>query len=414
MRLPAVLAAALLVGCVPDEPDDLPPTAPVIELRPAVPLAAEWLDVLLVTPSTDPEGEAVEHRLRWTRDGVDVPEADDLVAVWPELTLAGEVWSVAVAGVEPSGRAGAEAVASVTIQGSMPSISGVALLPPGPTIVDTLTASPRDWEDADGDPPMYRFEWFVNDEPAGTTDTLTTDRFAEGDVVQVVATPFDALLDGEAVPSQPATIRVADACFALSFDGVDDHVVFDGFLQNLTDDFTIEAWVAPEDTGTDRVIVSTGAWHVLVDADDRVALEIDGLRAVANDPVPLDGQAHHVAVVRRGEDGLLSLWIDGVAQSSGKFPGAGENAVLHLGRFADSEAGWFAGTIDDVRLGSLPRYSNPFTPRRYWASDGFTTGLWHFPEGEGVESEDATGGRRTANLVGPGWTQSPTACTVGE
>ena len=64
-----------------------------------------------------------------------------------------------------------------------------------------------------------------------------------------------------------------------------------------------------------------------------------------------------------------------------------------------------------MRLGSLPRYNNPFTPDEYWAADGFTTGLWHFGEGAGDSSADASGGRRTALLDGPVWTRAPTACT---
>jgi len=396
---------------VPDE--DLPPTAPEIELRPAAPLAADWIDVVLLNPSVDPEGEVVEHRVRWTRDGDPVPEADDLAAVWPELTLAGEVWGVSVSGVVPGGQEGDAAVASATIQGTPPSISGVALLPRGPTEVDTLTAAPRDWEDADGDPPAYRFEWFVNDASGGEAESLSPGQFAVGDVVHVVATPYDALADGVPVPSMPATIRVEDACAALSFDGVDDWVDFEGFLQDLVDDFTIEAWIAPSGAG-DRVVASTGGWSVLVDADDRLVLDVDGSRVVSEEPVPTDGAVHHVAVVRRGADGQVGFWIDGGASGAFEFGPALENGVLHLGRFADREEGWFQGVIDDLHLASLPRYSNPFTPDSYWAPDGFTTGLWPFPEGAGEVSEDTSGGRRTAALHGPAWTTSPTACTETE
>jgi hypothetical protein len=411
--LPALMLLMILPGCASEDPEgDGTPTAPSIELRPDRPLAADWLDVLLVTPSFNPDGAALEHQVRWSRDGAAVPETDDLVAVWPELTLAGQLWEVAVRGLDGEVE-GPAATASITIQGAAPSISSVALTPWGPTVEDTLTARPRDWEDADGDPAMYRYSWLVNAVEVGTSDTLAPGRFAVDDVVQVLATPFDGLLNGEVTPSLPATIRVADACFGLGFDGVDDSVSFDGFLQNLTEDFTIEAWVAPNGSG-DRVIASTatdgGGWSLLVDDAGFLVLDTLGVRATSDTIVPLDSDAHHVAVSRREADTRLTFWIDGEAAGGVEHPPAGENGPLYLGRFGDVTSGWFSGTIDDVRLASLPRYSNVFVPDSYWPADGFTTGLWHFAEGADGQSDDASGGRRTAILDGPNWTETSVAC----
>jgi hypothetical protein len=344
-----------------------------------------------------------------------VAEADDLIAVWPEITAAGQGWEVTVSGVDPEGTVGPAAVATVEILGAPPSISGVALLPRGPTVADTLTAQPRGWADEDGDPPQYRFEWFVNgDSVSEAGDTLEPGAFGLGDTVLVTATPYDDQVDGEAVDSAPATIRVVDACWALTFDGT-AHVGFDGFLQNLRTDFTVEVWAALAEGGTgDRVLASTRSgpdgWTVLVDDGGKLAVEIAGVRVVSDTRVPVDGLLHHLAVGRRDGEGTAKLWIDGGLVGEGEVPAAGENIELVVGRFADTDAGWFDGTIDDLRLASFPRYNNAFTPLRYWPSDGFTTGLWHFPEGEGTTSVDASGGGRTAQLHGPAWTQSPTAC----
>ncbi len=299
------------------------------------------------------------------------------------------------------------------ILGTPPSISGVALRPTGPTLVDTLRAVPRDWVDPDGDPPNFRYQWLVGGEPAGAdSDVLGPEHFSLNDAVSVVATPLDSLVEGAAVESRVAFIRPPDECRAVRFDGVDDWGSTVGFLQNLRDDFTIEAWLLAEGGG-ERVVLSTetevGGWTLLVDGMGRPVFEAVGEQVVSTSAIPADGALHHVAVGRRASEGTVRLWLDGAPVGEELFASLGENGVLFLGR-RPGGGDDFAGVLDDVRLSSLPRYNAEFTPERYWPSDGFTTGLWHFSEGEGVESMDATGGGRAADLEGPVWVDEPTAC----
>jgi hypothetical protein len=71
------------------------PSAPVVEISPAVPGPSDSLTAVVTTVSTDPDGNLVTYRYSWYKDAVLSP--DSITAVLPAASTArGETWRVVV------------------------------------------------------------------------------------------------------------------------------------------------------------------------------------------------------------------------------------------------------------------------------------------------------------------------------
>jgi len=66
---------------------------------------------------------------------------------------------------------------------------------------------------------------------------------------------------------------------------------------------------------------------------------------------------------------------------------------------------WFDGVIDEVRISRIARYSASFSvPTGPYTTDSNTVGLWHFDEGTGTTTADASGNGNNGTLYnGPVW-----------
>lgn len=94
------------------------------------------------------------------------------------------------------------------ITNSLPSITGVVIEPGDPVTGDDLVCAPQGWQDSDGDPPDYTFQWSVNQALLGsqTTDVLSHTLTKKGDDVVCVVTPFDGVDAGFVKSSGIVTI----------------------------------------------------------------------------------------------------------------------------------------------------------------------------------------------------------------
>ncbi|MGH2610391.1 MAG: hypothetical protein ACRDHF_15025, partial [Tepidiformaceae bacterium] len=54
-----------------------------------------------------------------------------------------------------------------------------------------------------------------------------------------------------------------------------------------------------------------------------------------------------------------------------------------------------SGTLDEVRISNVARYSTAFTPAGAFVPDANTMALWHFDEGTGQTTADASGNGNT-------------------
>ncbi len=152
----------------------------------------------------------------------------------------------------------------------------------------------------------------------------------------------------------------------LAFDGIDDRVTvaddddFDGTVQ-----LTVALWCRPTVLdGTERGLVAKrvdasqqNAWAILVGADDRLRVDIDGAgdRFAASAPL-VAGTWRHVAVVfdgTRPPADRVRVYLDGVldttaAESSASIPNT--SAPVTLGALPGAPGGHFAGVLDEVRI----------------------------------------------------------------
>lgn len=120
------------------------------------------------------------------------------------------------------------------------------------------------------------------------------------------------------------------------------------------------------------------------------------------------GVWYHAAGVRNGKD--VSVYLNGVRDgnaAAGGGIGVISSDTKDIGRYnsGGSPAGYFGGIIDEVRTSNVVRYYNNFTPSKRYATDGSTTGLWHFDEGTGNSVLDISGNANTGDLTGhaPAW-----------
>lgn len=107
------------------------------------------------------------------------------------------------------------------------------------------------------------------------------------------------------------------------------------------------------------------------------------------------GVPHHIACTRSATEQVL--WVDGVRVGSvahGPFPHPAGGTWLALGGDfrTPAEAYTFRGTIDEVRISNVARYTGagPFVPARRHTVDASTLALWHFDEGVGTVLRSTT------------------------
>ncbi|MES2644598.1 MAG: hypothetical protein V4850_34240 [Myxococcota bacterium] len=141
-----------------DGPVNRAPTAPTIVLSPTNPDAGEDFSVVMITPSTDPDGDDITYDYAWTLDGAPVEVSGGVVS--GATTVQDQVWTVAVTPTDGT-LAGPAGTASATLGNAAPIAPGVAFSPaavgPGDDIGLVLDPAPSDPE---GDPLTVSIRWF--------------------------------------------------------------------------------------------------------------------------------------------------------------------------------------------------------------------------------------------------------------
>ena len=73
----------------------------------------------------------------------------------------------------------------------------------------------------------------------------------------------------------------------------------------------------------------------------------------------------------------------------------------------------YVGDVDEVRVSSIIRYRDNFTPKRRFEPDDDTVALYHFDEGHGDELKDSSGNNRHGKVVGAKWVGATMALKPG-
>ncbi len=204
---------------------------------------------------------------------------------------------------------------------------------------------------------------------------------------------------------------------------------------NITSAFTLEAWVNPTRTPPVHAGIITKfsstqdkGYGLYLRASTRyVSLYTQpgsgGSETVTSEALPLNTWTHVVGIYD-GTNGYV--FYNGVLKATGALPNGPDanSAAVSIGRFyANVDANYFEGTIDEVRFSSGVRYPGAtsvgttyFTPPRRFAPDLTTAGLWHFDEGVGTTAYDASVYGNDITLTGttnPPWVTGGNAIMDG-
>ena len=225
------------------------PTAPVVSITPETPQTNDGLAATMVTPSTDPEGDALTYTYAWARDGVDMGEPSSTVDA--DSTAKGESWTVTVAASD-GGLTGPAATASVEILNTAPTVESATVTPTAPSAHDTLVCTAGATADADGDDVGLSYAWTVNDTVTAETSSSYMSELNVGDTITFTVTPSDDEADG--TPVESAFVEVTNTAPSIASVNISPDPAYTG--DTLTCSYT-----GFEDVDGDAD-VSTIAWSI--------------------------------------------------------------------------------------------------------------------------------------------------------
>lgn len=187
-----------------DSADNSAPGAPEVHLTPESPASSDDLEAIW-SEATDPDGDALTHHFRWSRDGA-VVSALDQHLVSADHTTRGEAWTVEVWASDGLLDGPVASAGPITIGNGAPEGGAVIISPTEPEVGldDLLCEVTADAVDPDSDPVAYTVQWWVDDVAwSGTTTTTElpddgvpgTETTAD-QVWRCTVTPDDGAVDG--------------------------------------------------------------------------------------------------------------------------------------------------------------------------------------------------------------------------
>ena len=128
------------------------------------------------------------------------------------------------------------------------------------------------------------------------------------------------------------------------------------------------------------------------------------VRSVTGNDFVEPNRQYCLASVWNGEE--MTLYVDGQKQHDSQpheqFPSVGKERTFRVGGIPNY-ASSFHGLIDEVRISSIARYTEDFTPQKRFEPDEHTMALYHFDEGSGDVLKDASGNGHHGEIVGAKW-----------
>ncbi|MEC9391607.1 MAG: hypothetical protein VX944_16165 [Myxococcota bacterium] len=203
------LVGLVLLGCGGGDGDEerggnAAPGPLAIEIHPANPTAADDLTVDVVIPSEDPEGKPVEYLIEWYVDG-ELLNGVDTMTLESMFTVRGERWSVLVTAFDGV-LEGGQAMASVDIVNSEPTIDSIVVMPAEVREKSEVTCEYSEPVDLDNDVIQQTQVWSVNGAELDIRGSLFGTDFRKGDELACVVYADDGV--GDAVPHISAPVVV--------------------------------------------------------------------------------------------------------------------------------------------------------------------------------------------------------------
>lgn len=160
---------------------NLAPNAPVVEISPSSPITGDGLSWELIVEGNDPDGDELTYTGTWAVDGVERALSDTIDG---SEVLRGQTWELSVHAFDGEAESPA-ATDSVVIGNAAPTLTGLTIGPDDAATGTTLTCTPDDLVDLEGDTLTETYTWWVNGIEAGVTDgALPGSYFYGGDSVQ--------------------------------------------------------------------------------------------------------------------------------------------------------------------------------------------------------------------------------------
>ena len=252
------------------------------------------------------------------------------------------------------------------------------------------------------------------------------------EVIRVTLVPLEKKVAAKAKPVP--VVQPSSENWALEFDGTDDYVEIPSLRYDASHPVTFEAVVCPTEFKESTIVVvaqlcSLGGRNTSGSVDHPVwkwvswgnVSEKIFVQQISEHTIDL-GRSVHLATSYDGKD--IRLYVNGVCQKRWlqRFKG-GESSILGdreqvrlanvwgkplpswIGgqRRNDSKTWSHDGTIDEVRISNVARYTGDFTPQRRFEPDEHTMALYHFDEGSGDVLHDCSGNGHDGKIVGAKW-----------
>ena len=200
---------------------------------------------------------------------------------------------------------------------------------------------------------------------------------------------------------------------ALYFDGVNDYISMGvKSVFEMTNSFTIEAWIKPQQKGNNGIIVSReGEYMVSVDANNRIYL------ALANTSpgwgwwdtgytVAVDKWTHLAVTYDKGlikvyGDGNLVSTYDGTGTIGDFYVHANEDD-LRIGNQEYKNSDYFKGEMDEVRVWNVARTQAEIQAnlsQKLTGNEQGLVGYWNFEESTGNTVNDLTANKNNGTLI---------------
>jgi len=194
---------------------------------------------------------------------------------------------------------------------------------------------------------------------------------------------------------------------SINFDGNNDYILIpDNAALDLTQNYTLEAWIFPESFSWLAGIISkyqtsaaNGYMLRLTHQSPYTGLGFD--EVVTNTGLLNSNQWYHIAAVNNG--GIRKLYVNGVEHnlSGSSLNVSANNNPLRIG--SDYASRYFDGRIDEVRIWNIARGQDDIITTMDTVLSGSEAGLvayYSFNEGSGIILNDQTGNGHNGTLVG--------------
>ena len=208
--------------------------------------------------------------------------------------------------------------------------------------------------------------------------------------------------------------------YALNFSDAGEQLEFPDLKFPSAGPWTVEGWVTPRaplpaNGGSSSVVflVSDAAFVVKNLGGQGIKWSAGGPATKPPPSVYSDEQVEvnkpvHVALTC-GPEGV-SFYLNGVLQGQPLqlFVSRPETTL----RVCQPDPKWhkapFHGELDEIRVSSVVRYREKFTPKPRLETDADTLALYHFDEGEGDVLKDSSGKDRDGKITEAKWVQGGT------